>query len=61
MWTFAMSDEEYALLTQVGDEFWIAFSKLCNDTMKRIPESCRDEAEAYLSERASWYGRASDV
>ena len=54
-----LSEGQLDILTALGDDFWHAFSDLCNEHITRaahhgIP---RDYAEMYLGEKASIYGR----
>ena len=52
-----MTEDEGLLMNKVGDEFWTAFSKLCNDTIKRVPAHMQSEFEDFLGGKTSIYGR----
>jgi hypothetical protein len=52
-----MTEEEHEQLVEVGDEFWLEFSALCERYLARAPSHLRREYEMYLSEKTSLYGR----
>lgn len=51
-----MTSEEHERMVEVGNDFWIAFSKLCNDYIAKAPAHLRDEYTMYLGEKTSIYG-----
>jgi len=52
-----MTEDEHIKLVEVGNEFWHAFSRLCNETLAKAPPHLLLEYETYLSEKTSFYGR----
>lgn len=55
----ALNEDQLNSLAALGDDFWHAFSDLCNEHIEKavhqgIPV---DYAEMYLGEKTSMYGR----
>ena len=56
-------EEELGMeMHEIADEFWVAFSKLCNDTLdKRSDQSRRHELEMSMGDKTSIYGRDTEI
>jgi hypothetical protein len=52
-----MTDEEHETLARLREEWWLAFSKLTNETIAKVPAHLKDELEAMLGDASSVYGR----
>lgn len=54
-----LTEEQMEILSEIGDEFWAEFSKLCNEHLKMAVDRGvpAGYAEAYLGEKTSIYGR----
>jgi hypothetical protein len=52
-----LTEEERETLVQVGDEFWLEFSALCNRYIARAPSHLTEYYAMYLGEKTSIYGR----
>lgn len=55
-----LTEEEHKKLVDVGNHFWREFSKLCNECITKMPPELEDLTEAYLQDKCSVYGRATD-
>lgn len=54
---FELTEDEHIKLRDIGDEFWLEFSKLCDKHIARMPAELHDLTEMYLGEKTSIYGR----
>ena len=52
-----MTDEEHEKMVEVGNEFWLEFSALCEKYIDKAPDRLRDRYAMYLDEKTSVYGR----
>ncbi len=54
-----LTEDQLEALYQTGERFWLAFSKLCNDSIQHAVDSGvpAEYATAYLSDKTSIYGR----
>lgn len=50
-----MTQEEADLMHALAQDFYEAFSKLVNETVRKAPESIRDELIATMQDHASVY------
>jgi hypothetical protein len=57
----SLTEDQLEGLVALGDEFWHAFSDLCNEHLDKAAQSGIpvDYAEMYLGEKTSIYGRRS--
>lgn len=51
-----MSEEEEELVFETYDQYWLDFSKLVRDTLKKVPEHLRGDLMVHLQEKSSVYG-----
>lgn len=57
-----LTEDQLESLTAVGNEFWKAFSELCNEHIEMAIQRGvpAEYAEMYLGEKTSIYGRKID-
>lgn len=51
-----MTDDEHIRMVEVGTEFWLTFSRLCNEYIAKAPDHLRAEYQMYLGDKTSIYG-----
>lgn len=51
-----VTDEEHERLTEVGNEFWLAFGQLAADHISKMPSELEDLTAAHLQDLCSIYG-----
>lgn len=52
-----MTEGEHIELVEVGNQFWLEFSELCEKYIAKAPAHLKDEYKMYLGEKTSIYGR----
>ena len=55
-----MTEDELDQIEKITNQFWLDFSKLCNDALKKMPPEYEDYLSVRLSEKTSFYGRGRD-
>ena len=56
----SVPEEIHIEAVELGDEFWLKFSSLCDETLDKLSDQeHRDWFELYLGEKTSIYGRKS--
>jgi hypothetical protein len=52
-----MTSDELDTLYELKDQYWMEFSKLVNETLRKVPAHLRDHLAMMLQESSSVYGR----
>ena len=55
------TEKESELLWEVTNQFWHDFSRLCGETVSKVPEHLRDDLLMHMQEHASVYGSNYDA
>lgn len=52
-----LTEQEHIDLVEVGNQFWLEFSELCNKHIAKAPKGLEAYYEMYLGDKTSIYGR----
>lgn len=55
-----LTQDEHDYLFEATNQFWVDFSKLVEDTLRRCPEDIRPHLKYLMQEKTSVYGAQSE-